>query len=104
MKRTLVSIFTMVLVLGALLPGLSPGASAQQPQNVYTDDMSNPATGLLSQTSPDPSQYSFEYRNGQFIAQAVSRTYQGEIFSFVGTPELYNATISVDVGIGGADE
>ncbi len=104
MNRTLVSVFAVVLDLVALLPGLSPAAIAQQPANVYTDDMSSPALGLLSQTSPDPTQYSFEYRNGQFIAQAISRSYQGDIFSFVGTPELSDLTVAVDVGIGGADE
>ncbi|MGD9713320.1 MAG: hypothetical protein AB7V46_14800, partial [Thermomicrobiales bacterium] len=42
--------------------------------------------------------------NGQYIAQATSPAYRGEIFSFFDTPLLYNSTSSVDVGIGGADE
>jgi len=100
-RNWLCSIVGAVLLF-ALVLAMAPGASAQQA--VYTDDMSSPALGLMSQSSPDPSQYSFQYKNGQFIAQAMSPTYRGEIFAFVNTPELFNSTTTVDVGIGGADE
>ncbi|MCC6943129.1 MAG: hypothetical protein IT335_01050 [Thermomicrobiales bacterium] len=89
------------VVFGVLSFGAS-GVSAQQ--RVYSDDMSSPALGLFAQASPDPSQYSYQYRNGQFIAQAVNTYFQGEIFSFANTPDLVNSTTAVDVGIGGADE
>ena len=45
-----------------------------------------------------------QYKNGQFIAQAVNTFFQGEIFSFATTPDLVNVTTAVDMGIGGADE
>lgn len=91
----------LAIAIGALTFS-AQGVSAQQ--RVYTDDMSTPALGLFTQTSPDPSQYSYLYQNGQFIAQAVNRGFQGEIFSFANTPDLVNSTTVVDVGIGGADE
>ncbi len=95
-------VFTfMALAFGIVAFGAGP-ASAQE--RVYSDDMSNPLTGLLSQSSPDPSQYSYQYKNGQFIAQAVNRLFQGEIFSFANTPDLVDVTTAVDVGIGGANE
>ena len=49
-------------------------------RRVYADDMSNPALGLLVQGATASTEYSFEYRDGKYIAQA-GPTYQGEIFS-----------------------
>ena len=97
----------LVVLLALTVNTMSLGvvaASAQSSETVYSDDMSNPASGLLSEASPDPNLYSFEYTNGQFIAQAVQTTYVGEIFSTAGTPVLTNSNTAVDVGIGGADE
>ncbi|MGD9712955.1 MAG: hypothetical protein AB7V46_12920, partial [Thermomicrobiales bacterium] len=99
-SRLAIVVMAFAITVG-LLPALTPGTLAQE--TVYRDDMSNPLAGLLSQSSTDP-QYSFLYSNGQYIAQATSPAYRGEIFSFFDTPLLYNSTSSVDVGIGGADE
>ena len=96
------TIFAFTAVAFSLLSFGAPQASAQE--RVYADDMSSPATGLFSQSSPDPSQYSYVYKNGQFIAQAVNTFFQGEIFSYANTPDLVNVTTAVDMGIGGADE
>ncbi len=95
-------VFAVIAVMFGVVSFGAPQASAQE--RVYSDDMSSAAIGLFSQTSPDPSQYSYIYKNGQFIAQAVNTYFQGEIFSFANTPDLVNVTTAVDVGIGGADE
>ncbi|MGD9714976.1 MAG: hypothetical protein AB7V46_23385, partial [Thermomicrobiales bacterium] len=92
----------LIAVIFGVVSFGAPQVSAQE--SVYSDDMSNPAFGLFSQSSPDPSQYSYQYKNGQFIAQAVNTYFQGEIFSFANTPDLVDVTTTVDVGIGGADE
>jgi len=66
--------------------------------------MSNAATGLMSEISPDPARFSYAYVNGQFIVQAVETNFTGEIFSFIGVPDLANSITAVDAGIGGATE
>lgn len=100
LKRFLV--MAVVAVALGILPSGFNSVAAQQA--VYVDDMSNPLTGLLSQASPSPLEYSFQYKNGQFIVQAVDRLYQGEVFVFPGVPDLVNSTSQIEAGIGGADE
>jgi hypothetical protein len=100
MKKTLL-VSVVLLTLGLIPLGFRSTAAQQV---VYTDDMSNPLTGLLSEVSPNPSQYSYDYKDGKFIAQAVDTFFNGEIFSFASTPDLFDSITAVDVGIGGADE
>ncbi|MGE3798156.1 MAG: hypothetical protein AB7G88_09955, partial [Thermomicrobiales bacterium] len=54
----------LIAVIFGVVSFGAPQVSAQE--SVYSDDMSNPAFGLFSQSSPDPSQYSYQYKNGQF--------------------------------------
>lgn len=98
--RIAISCAAAMLIL-SLLPAMSPRIVAQ---TTYSDDMSNPATGLFSQQSDDPTQYSYQYLNGQFVIQALSPTFIGDVQSRSGTPEIANSSMTVDAGIGSADE
>jgi hypothetical protein len=98
-KSLVSSAFAVALALTSF--GSGP-ISAQG--TVYTDDMSSPATGLLSEESSDPSQYTFQYLNGQFIIQTVSSSFVGGVIAHIDTPPLDNSSTAVDAGIGGANE
>jgi hypothetical protein len=100
--KVVFALAVLALTIGVL--PLDTNSASAQAGVVYSDNMNNPAIGLLSEASPDPSQYSYEYKNGQYIAQAVNTRFQGEIYSFANTPVLYDSITAVDVGIGGADE
>src|SRR5680860_1211010 len=97
---------TGLVVAFALNPlgQLATYAQTSSEEVVYSDNMSTPSTGLMSEVSSDPARFSYAYVNGQFIVQAVETSFTGEIFSYIGTPEITNSITSVDAGIGGADE
>jgi hypothetical protein len=95
-------VVAVFLVSIALIPFGAGRVSAQG--TVYTDDMSNPANGLLPQESGDPSQFTFQYLNGQFIIQTPSASSGGAVFATINTPPLDNSITAVDAGIGGASE
>lgn len=88
-----------VVLLIALAGRSFPNAVGAQGQ-VYTDAMDSEAAGLLSTQSSTPG-VTYSYQNGQFLIQASDPSFQGELVSFIGVPEMSDVRVTVDVAIGG---
>ena len=96
--RRMLRVVPVVLLL--VLAGLYIPQSALAQGQVYTDTMDSAATGLLSTESSTPG-ITYSYQNGQFLVQATEPSFQGELVSFIGVPEMSDVRVTVDVSLGG---
>lgn len=96
--RRMVRIVSVVLLL--VLSGLHLSYSVEAQGQVYTDTMDSAATGLLSTESSTPG-VTYSYANGQFLIQATDPSFQGELISFIGVPDMGDVRVTVDVALGG---
>jgi hypothetical protein len=96
--RRVLSVVSIVLLL--VLTGLHVPTPAGAQGQVYTDTMDSPATGLLSTQSSTPG-ITYSYVNGQFLIQATEPSFQGELISFIGVPEMTDVRVTIDVALGG---
>lgn len=92
----------LLLVAAALLfAGISPFmASAQTPEQVFfSDAMDGSTSALLSEESPDPARYVYQYALGEYIVQSVDAAHTGDIFSRVNAGPFSDGGVSVDAVI-----
>lgn len=93
--------FSIIVVLLALacsiiripLPAIAQG-------QVYPDTMDAQAAGLRATASDDPA-ITYTYQNGQFLVQATEPSFQGELTSCAGVPEMASSRLTIDVSLGG---
>lgn len=90
----------LLVVVLLLLSGLQVSHSVAAQGQVYTDTMDSAATGLMSTQSGTPG-ITYSYQNGQFLVQASDPSFQGELVSFIGVPDMSDVRITVDVALGG---
>ncbi|MEZ4506514.1 MAG: hypothetical protein R2848_11900 [Thermomicrobiales bacterium] len=90
----------VLAVLLLALAGLQTVSPARAQGQVYTDTMDSAETGLLGTASSTPG-VTYSYQDGQFLVQASDPSFQGELVSFIGVPEMSDVRVTVDVALGG---
>jgi hypothetical protein len=96
--RRRVSFLAVLLVLASVGAYASIPARAQE--QVYTDTMDSAETGLLSVESPDPA-VTYAYQNGQYLVQASTPSFEGELSSYLSVPEMASSRLTVDATLDG---
>ncbi len=91
-------IVTLLALTGSWVGGIQ-GISAQG--TTWTDSMDSSGSGLLSNQSPDPSQFTFGYQNSQFIIQTLQPGWHGDLYAYTSVPELTDVQAMVDFSIAG---
>ncbi len=90
-----------VLLAALLISLLSPiplGAQTDE-DTVYFDGMDGLSPALLSEQSPDPSQFTYLYNDTQYNITALSPTYSGDLYSYLTLGQVADSSTSVDVAI-----
>lgn len=93
------------LVTALVLSGLAfiastvPISSQAQQGTILIDTMDDPAGGLLTEETPDPSLYRFDYENGQYIIEAFAPDFAGVLFSYLQTNSLDNTRMTIEVSL-----
>ena len=96
--------YASFLILAALLLTLVPlSARAQSDQDLptFSDTMDGASPPLLSDESPDPDRFVFEYANGEFILRALEATHTGDVIAPIDAGQLANSRTAVDAALAG---